>query len=122
MKPWRWAWEGESHELSRQSFIPELLAAQDEETGEVILHGCRYDCENDSYFEYNPAFMHEWRLQPGTAGRGVSEQVLDNKPVEYPKINNAYTVDKAARPIAQRLTARVAYHCPAQPRWGSGAA
>lgn len=65
---------------------------QDEETGEVVVHGGRYRFEKDSYFEFNPAYMHEWRLTPNSQGQKKQERCLDDTPVEYPKINNQYTV------------------------------
>jgi len=66
-------------------------AYEDSATGEVVLHGGRYECENNSYFEYNPAYMYEWRLTPGSKGRGKAEALLSDVPVEYPKINDDYT-------------------------------
>ena len=65
-------------------------AFEDSETGEVVLHGVRFDCERDPYFEYNPAYMYEWRFTPGTDGKQKEEMLLNDTPVEYPKINNDY--------------------------------
>lgn len=65
-------------------------AYEDEETGEIVLHGGRFVLERDPYFAYNPAYMYEWRLTPGSNGRGVTERLLDATPTEFPRINEAY--------------------------------
>ena len=65
-------------------------AFEDEETGEVVLHGGRCTVERDLYFEYNPAYMYEWRFTPGSNGMKKTETLLDDTCIEFPKINNEY--------------------------------
>jgi len=65
-------------------------AYEDGASGEVVLHAGRYECEKDSYFEFNPAYLYEWRLRPGSGGQSKTERLLDRTPMEYPKINNEY--------------------------------